>query len=164
MSQHHRKSKQTYNIPGHAHFLTFSCVGRLPLLSRNRTRQWFIDAIESARVKCNFRRWAYVIMPEHVHLLIRPRESDYSMGRIEAAIKRPVSAKAKSWLIEENRLDWIERLTVKRGDASVFRFWLLGGGYDQNLWNERPIEEVIDYIHANPVRRGLVQRGRVAVV
>ncbi len=158
MSQHHRKSKQTYNIPGHAHFLTFSCVGRLPLLSRNRTRQWFIDAIESARVKCNFRLWAYVIMPEHVHLLIRPRESDYSMGRIEAAIKRPVSAKAKSWLIEENRLDWIERLTVKRGDASVFRFWLPGGGYDQNLWNERPIEEVIDYIHANPVRRGLVQR------
>jgi putative transposase len=133
-------------------------VDRLPLLNRDRTRQWFVEALAQARDKLGFELWAYVIMPEHVHLLIRPCEPRYSMGHIEAAIKRPVSARAKAWLIEEKRLQWIERLSVKKGNTTVFRFWLPGGGYDRNLSNERPLEEVIDYIHANPVRRRLVQR------
>ena len=157
MAPVHRKTKKTYNIPGHVHFLTFSCAGRLALLNRDRTRQWFIDSLNTAPVKCGFQLWAYVIMPEHAHLLIRPREAVYSIGRIEAGIKRPVSARAKAWLIETQRQDWLKRLTVKREAASVFRFWLPGGGYDENLWDERSLEEVIEYIHANPVRRGLVQ-------
>jgi putative transposase len=47
----HRKKLQHFNLPGHAHELTFSCYRRLPLLSRDRTRQWMIEAIESARNK-----------------------------------------------------------------------------------------------------------------
>ena len=43
-------------------------------------------------------------------------------------------------------------------DEEVFRFWHPGGGYDENVWNERPIPEILDYIHMNPVRRGLVEQ------
>ena len=38
------------------------------------------------------------------------------------------------------------------------RFWQRGGGYDRNLWSAREIRRKIDYIHANPVRHGLVAR------
>ena len=40
----------------------------------------------------------------------------------------------------------------------TFRFWQPGGGYDSNLSKSKTIRETIDYIHANPVRRGLVER------
>jgi putative transposase len=153
-----RKKKVTYNIPGHVHFLTYSCFQRLPLLSRDRSRNWVANAVQEARTKLDFDLWAYVIMPEHVHLLIRPRQEQYRMERILAALKRPVSSRAKAYLLATGNRAWLERLTVREGQEVVFRFWQTGGGYDRNLWNDRPIQEVIDYIHANPVRRGLVSR------
>ena len=67
----HRKKVKHYNIPGDAHFLTFSCYRRYQLLSKDRSRLWFIDALKNARTKHGFRLWAWwVIVPEHIHLLI----------------------------------------------------------------------------------------------
>src|SRR5688500_19034631 len=77
-----RKVRHSFNLPGHAHELTFSCYQRLPLLSRDRTRQWFIEALESARKIHRFQLWAYVIMPEHAHVLIFPPIDDYSIPGI----------------------------------------------------------------------------------
>ena len=71
-----RKKCHRYDRPGDAHELTFSCYKRLPLLSRDRTRKWFIEAIEESRKILSFDLWAYVIMPEHAHVLIRPRDPE----------------------------------------------------------------------------------------
>ena len=158
MSDEYRKKRRAINDVGHAHFLTFSCWKRWPLLSKDRSRQWLVDAIDQVRREQELAIWAYVIMPEHVHLLVMPLRPDYEMRRILAAIKAPVARQAKAYLIEAKATDWLQRLTAHHGEREVFRFWQPGGGYDQNLWNERPILEVIDYIHANPVRRGLVER------
>jgi putative transposase len=158
MSSPHRKRKRTYNDEGHAHYLTFSCYRRLPLLSRDRSRQWFIDALIAARDKLDFDIWAYVIMPEHAHVLVWPRRKVYRIQSILAAIKRPVAVKAKQFLIDTQRNDWLQRLTVRKGRRMVFRLWQSGGGFDENLWNEQPVANVIDYIDDNPRRRGLVIR------
>ena len=64
------KTCKRFDIPGHAHELTFTCFHGLPLLSRDRARQWLVDAIGRARDRHEFDIWAYVIMPEHVHLLV----------------------------------------------------------------------------------------------
>jgi putative transposase len=158
MSAIHRKRKLTYDLPGHAHFLTYSCYQRLPLLSKDRTCEWVVEAMQVARRKFDFDLWAFVLMPEHVHVLLRPRQERYQLSRILAALKRPVSSRAKEYLVAlDNRL-WLKKLTVVENGSRVFRFWQAGGGYDKNLWNDRAILEVIDYIHANPVRRGLVER------
>ena len=158
MSHEYRKKRRAIDEPGQAHFLTFSCWKRLPLLSKDRSRQWLIEAIDQVRREQDLAIWAYVIMPEHMHLLVMPRRHDYEMRRILAAIKAPVSRAAKSFLVGSGDTEWIERLSAHHGAREVFRFWQPGGGYDQNLWNERPLLEVISYIHANPVRRGLVER------
>ena len=50
----HRKKVKHYNVPGDAHFLTFSCYRRYRLLSKDRSRLWFIDALENARSKHGF--------------------------------------------------------------------------------------------------------------
>ena len=151
-----RKQKKTYNEPGHAHFLTFSCYKRMPLLTRDRVRQWVIEAIDAARKKQGIALWAYVLMPEHMHLLVRPLNEQYRIERFLFACKRPVSGKAKRWLVAHDEDGWLERLSVTKGEKRLFRFWQQGGGYDRNLVRTEGLQAVIDYLHANPVRRGLV--------
>jgi putative transposase len=78
--------------------------------------------------------------------------------RAEVQKDPTLDQRAKAFLIESNQQEWIQKLTIMQGNRETFRFWQPGGGYDKNLWNQRPINNVIDYIHANPVRRGLVER------
>lgn len=153
-----RKRRRAVNAAGHAHFLTYSCWQRWPLLSKDRSRQWVVDALDAVRKTHRLAVWAYVIMPEHVHLLFLPREKQYEMRRILAALKAPVSRAAKAHLERTGDRTWLRKLTTVHGGRVTFRFWQPGGGFDENLWNTRTIEQVIDYIHANPVRRGLVDR------
>jgi len=157
MTAHHRKTRETWDEPGHAHFVTYSCVRRLPLLSKDRTRRWVVEAIECVRSELRVAVWAYVIMPEHVHLLIHPQDARFQMRRILAGLKRSVSDHAKRHLETEGRTDWLRRLTVSYPSRRVFRFWQPGGGFDHNIFREKTVPAVIDYIQANPVRRGLVR-------
>ena len=151
-----RKTRKSWDEPGHAHFLTYSCLTRLPLLSRDRTRQWVVEAMERTRQDLHVAIWAYVIMPEHVHLVIRPRESPYVMRRILASLKRSVSDAARDYLRAERNDRWLRRLTVEYPSRCVFRFWQPGGGYDHNIFREKTVQSIVEYVHANPVRRGLV--------
>jgi putative transposase len=153
-----RKQCVRFNAPGHAHELTFSCYRRLPLLSRERTCLWLAEAIAAARLRWQFDLWAYVFMPEHVHLLIYPRRLDYQISSILWQIKRPVGKRALYFLAQHSP-DWLRRLSVTRKDGRVeHRFWQAGGGYDRNLMEPITVRLAINYIHNNPVRRGLVQQ------
>jgi len=67
-----RKRLRRADNPGDARFLTFSCFRRQPLLSRERSCRWLLDAMDRARETHGFDLWAFVIMPEHVHLLVYP--------------------------------------------------------------------------------------------
>ncbi len=56
----------------------------------------------------------------------------------------------------------LERLTVReRPGKTAFRFWQEGSGYDRNLMTTEAVQASIDYIHMNPVRRGLVDEARL---
>ncbi len=55
---------------GHFHFLTFSCYKRLPFLKSSRAREIFLDELDRLRSELGFRVIGYVVMPEHVHLLV----------------------------------------------------------------------------------------------
>jgi putative transposase len=152
-----RKTLRHFEVPGHAHFLTFSCYQRLPLLSKDRTRRWFIDSLEKARQSHHFDLWAWVIMPEHIHLLIYPREPNYRMAAILTTIKKPVGYKAIRYL-REHAPEFLNRLTITRRGRTRHHFWQAGAGYDKNLYDAPAIQATADYIHSNPVGRGLVTR------
>ena len=145
-----------FNYPGHAHELTFSCYRGYKLLSKDRTRQWFVDSLCRARRKHNFDIWSYVLMPEHVHLTLCPCRDEYDISEILKSIKQPVARKAMNFLRRRNRR-WLERLTVRHPNGEVERhFWQPGGGYDRNIFTMEALVGSIFYIHANPARRGLV--------
>jgi putative transposase len=52
------------------HFITFSCFHRLPLLEAPGARETVEAVLEQTRAKHHARVYAYVLMPEHVHLLV----------------------------------------------------------------------------------------------
>ena len=100
IGESHRKRCQRYNFPGHAHELTFSCFRNRPFLKSERTCNYLVDAIVAAKVRHAFDLWAYVFMPEHVHILICSRKEAYSVAEILRAIKQPVSRRALMYLRE----------------------------------------------------------------
>ena len=156
MEKDHRKRCQRFGVPGDAHFLTFSCFGRMPLLSKPRTRRWMLDALTLSRQRRQCDLWGYVIMPEHVHLVLLPRPG-VSISQILTTVKQSMSKRALLWLCAAAP-HFLAQLEVKRPDGKrVHRFWQRGGGYDRNLRSVTDIHEKIDYVHANPVRRGLVK-------
>lgn len=152
-----RTHVRRFDVPGDAHFLTFSCFRQLPLLSRPRTCQFLIDAIQISREKNPFDLWAFVIMPEHVHLIVLPREN-IKIAAILSSIKQSAAKRAIRWL-ELNAAHFLPRIEdCQPSGKSSYRFWQRGGGYDRNLRSTRDAHEKVRYIHENPVRRGLVQR------
>ncbi|MFO0788675.1 MAG: transposase [Pirellulales bacterium] len=148
--------RRNFNLQGHAHELTFSCYQRLQFLRAERTCNWLLESLEAARRDRGFAVWAYVIMPEHAHILIWPRSSKYNISEIRRVIKEPVGRNAIAFL-KENSPQWLARVTRQRGSKTERLFWQSGGGYDRNIESPQALQAVIEYIHLNPIRRGLVQ-------
>jgi putative transposase len=156
----HRKYKtcRRYNDPGDAHALTFSCFHGRGFFSKQRPCRWLVESLGKARERWNYDLWAYVIMPEHCHVLLFPRDADYSISRILESIKLPATRRAKSFL-ERNDPQALRLMRDEQPNGSVaYRFWQRGGGHDRNLREPTAIHAQIEYIHNNPVRRGLVMR------
>jgi putative transposase len=121
------KRCRRYNDPGHAHLLTFTCFRGRPFLSKDRTRQWMVDAIAYACGKHSFHLWSWVIMPEHVHLLVWPTQQTYDMSLFLKSLKEPVTKRA--WLfVRQHAPDWMARMSdVQPSGKRSFRFWQRGG-------------------------------------
>ena len=151
----YRKLCKRYDEPGHAHYLTFSCFRNQPFLEGDRARQWFVSALAEAKRKHPFCLWAWVIMPEHVHLLIYPREA-VRISEILSATKTPVAKTAAGWVRREAPQFVPRMLDIQPSGRRFIRFWQRGGGYDRNIWSVQEVHEKIKYIHNNPVRRELV--------
>jgi len=118
--------------------------------------EWFVECLTDLREKHALDLWACVIMPEHVHLLIYPREEDYSISKILYDLKHPFTHRALKYFREHDPT-FLGKMRDERPNGKVHsRFWQRGGGYDRNMFNARTIHATIDYIHNNPVRRGLV--------
>jgi putative transposase len=115
------------------HFITFSCFHRLPFLEAPEPKETIEDLLERTRARHQARGYAYVLMPEHIHLLINEPPS-ILVAQFLKALKQIASRKL-------------------RGDRR--RFWQ-DRYFDANIHGEAARSEVIRYIHRNPVKRGLV--------
>ncbi len=162
--QPHRKRLKRFHEPGDCHELTFSTYRQLELLTRDDWRAMLCQSIDRAIENHRYRLIAFVLMPDHVHLLVLPTEIKPGelpdLDVLLSAIKRPFSYRVKQMLMAEHS-PLVERLTVlERPGKPVFRFWQEGAGYDRNLRVERALLNSIDYLHQNPVRAGLVAQAR----
>jgi len=159
MSEPPRKRCKRYDVPGQSHSLTFSCFRRQAFFSGRQTPVWFCEALDAARRKEPFDLWAWVIMPEHVHVVLLPHPGSH-ISRILRFIKRPMSDRAIVW-VRAHAPDFLSRMATQHTDKTIsHHFWQPGGGYDRNLRSAADVHQKIDYTHNNPVRRGLVEHPR----
>jgi len=151
-----RKQIRHFHELGDCHELTFSCYQNKSLLVCDLWNQMLSLSIERALRRYQFGLTAFVIMPNHVHLLVYPKQRECRVDRLLWAIKRPFSYRIKH-LLKETRDPLLDELTIQdRPGSTVFRFWQEGPGYDRNLSSLKTVEASIDYIHLNPVRKKLV--------
>ncbi len=129
-------SLRRYQQAGHLHFITFSCYRRQPKLAPSVARDRFEESLEQAHRSYGMGVLGYVVMPEHVHLLV----SEPEKGQLSTAIQALKQSVAR-------------RLALRSAEP----FWL-AGYYDFNVWSNRKRVEKLRYIHRNPVARGLVAR------
>lgn len=151
------KRRRRYNVPNQPRELTFSCYRRFPFLAREPVRQWFREALEEARKEFGFQVWAYVLMPEHAHLLVYPGEAAEHMSDFLQALKAPIARKVIAYL-KAHDAAWLAWLAVREGKRLRYRVWQPGGGYDRNVTRTSTMRSMIDYLHGNPVRRKLVAK------
>lgn len=154
----HRRQIKHFHEPGHLHEFTFSCYKRKPLLINNSWKSELSKTIEQAGKQESFDLVAFVFMPEHVHLLTYPKQIQPNFGRYLARIKQPFSKKIKLFL-GANQSPLLNELTVQeRPGKTCFRFWQEGAGFDRNIFLKEATQASIDYIHENPVKRGLCKK------
>jgi putative transposase len=122
-----------YHHTGGFHFVTFSCHGRLPYLGSVAARDLFERSLEAMRVRYEFVVSGYVIMPQHVHLLLSEPKQELLAKALQAV-----------------------KLSVARRRPEV-PFWL-ARYHDFNVYTPEKREEKLHYMHCNPVRRGLAER------
>ncbi|HRW54957.1 MAG TPA: transposase [Phycisphaerae bacterium] len=152
----HRKLVSHDDAAGEAHVLTFSCYQRLQLLRLDSRCELLAEAIDRATETQRYELIAYVFMPEHVHLLVFPGDGATGIAKLLFAIKRPFSFRVKKQMMADGDPILSELMIRDRPNHTSFRFWQAGPGYDRNIRQDSTLRKAIDYIHRNPVRRGLV--------
>ena len=130
-----------FHHSGQSHFVTFTCYQRRPHLEDAKTCETFVTALEQARVRYKLRVYGFVAMPEHVHLLISEPDS----GTVATVIQ--------SLKISSSLRTAAERECGERGSPLWQKRY-----YDRNTRDYGEFVEKLQYIHRNPVRRGLVER------
>ena len=130
----------------------------MPLLTNDVWRGILAESLDAACATEGFGLVAFVFMPEHVHLLVVPLTAKSDISRLLARTKQPASKNIKQLLVNSNSA-LIEKLTVReRPGKCCFRFWQEGPGFDRNIFSPEAIAASIDYIHMNPVKRGLCEK------
>jgi putative transposase len=139
-----------YYETGGLHFITWSCREREPLLGKSGRRDLLLKVLEQMRNRYRFGVVGYVVMPEHVHLLM----SEPLIGNVSTVICAVKLGFTRRVLSEKPHL-WQNRPEV--GHPGAQHVWMKRF-YDFNVWSQRKESEKLHYMHQNPVARGLVQR------
>ncbi|MGD9690253.1 MAG: transposase [Phycisphaerales bacterium] len=147
-----RRRLRRWEAEDRIRFVTFSCHRRLPLLTNHRICRLLLDGLERVRTAHAVQVIAWVFMPEHVHMLVRPGPT-VALGTSLRSMKMAVSKRVIArWRTLDAPI--LNRVASRTGP----RFWQAGGGFDRNVRDEEELTREIRYIHENPVERGLVAR------
>jgi putative transposase len=131
----------------HLHFITCSCYRRLPFFDSPQARDRFLSILEQTRRRYRFVVVGYVVMPEHIHLLLTEPETG-SPSTVMQVLKQRT---ARALLPTRRRRDPRQ---CGLFEAEPRAFWQ-ARFYDFNVWTTKKRFEKLRYMHRNPVKRGL---------
>ncbi|HEV2398531.1 MAG TPA: transposase [Candidatus Sulfotelmatobacter sp.] len=132
---------------GTMRFITNSCYRRLPFFNAPSAPERFVALVEQTRQKYRFVVVGYVVMPEHLQLLITEPETgapSSAMPVIEHRARAVAQAKA-------------QRSAAEVTDDELRRAFWQARFYDFDEWSTKKRVEKLRCMHRNPVKRGLAE-------
>ena len=148
-----RNPLKRYYGRGDLHFVTFSCYRRKPFLGTRRARDCFVRILDEMRSRHDFLLLGYVVMPEHVHLLMSEL-NEVTPSKVLQVLKQKVSRVLHGG--GEKRSPGQLSLAFPNVEMDEGAFWQRRF-YDFNVYSRKKLWEKLEYMHANPVERGLVK-------
>jgi putative transposase len=136
-----------------ARFVTFSCFHRYHLLRNAGVIEDFLAVVDEIRNARGLLLYGYVIMPNHIHLVLWP-PNDLQLGRVIGELKSRAARRILA-RVRLERLFLIDRLLHGTGEKTSVSFWQRRC-YDHNCRTPETVREKIEYCHDNPVVRKLV--------
>jgi len=145
--------KQLRRITGRddLHFITFCCYQRRPLLASVRARNLAVQILREVRARYGFALVGYVIMPEHMHLLINESPT-LKPETVIQVFKQRVSRRIRG---KKRAVKAQLELAFPGEEAGLRRFWQRRY-FDLNVYTKAKVAEKLHYMHANPVKAKLV--------
>ena len=137
---------------GDLHFITFCCYHRRALLGSVHARNLAVRVLEQVRRRYRFSLVGYVLMPEHVHLLLS-ESGDIPPAKIVQIFKQRVSRVLRSRK-RNSRIQLAFPFTEK--ESALRRFWQRRY-YDFNVHSRPKLQVKLHYMHGNPVRARLAR-------
>jgi putative transposase len=137
------------------HSLTFSCYHRQPLLADAAHCDLFLKILERVRRRYRLVILGYVVMPEHVHLLVSEPQRATLSTAIQALKLVVVRSLDGGEIPRSRKIRETSGTPSSDGSRKSTQFWQ-ARFYDFNVWTEKKRIEKLRYIHGNPVARGLV--------
>ena len=136
-----------YQHTGQSHFVTFCCYHRRLLFTSDASRRVFESALERVRRSFGLRVYGYVVMPEHIHLLVSEPEQTAPLKPTPGLNGAPSLADA---------LKSLKQGVARRLIGDAEHFWQKRY-YDFNVRDHAQFVEKLHYIHCNPVKAGLCE-------
>ena len=153
------KNLPKFDDNSHVHFITTNTYKNYPCFQYEELSQILLEELKFYSTKLGFALIGYVIMPDHVHLLLwwdSEEKPKLGISNIMSRIKTATSKRAKRYLLYGGGIEYVGRLAdVGQPTPGPFRLWQ-PGFYDFNIFSEEKLLEKLDYIHNNPVSAGLV--------
>src|SRR5229473_839587 len=144
-----------FHHSGQSHFVTFCCYHRHRLLTTDDSRRTFESALERVRRSFRLQVYGYVIMPEHLHLLLSEPRQD--MSSESTAPLKPKDGLNGPPVLLSDVLQSLKQGVARRLIGNAEHFWQKRY-YDFNIRDYPQFVEKLRYIHRNPVKAGLCER------
>jgi putative transposase len=145
------------------YFVSFSVVNWIDVFTRNEYRQILVDSIKHCMEHKGLAVHAWVIMSNHVHLLISLKDnSNNALSNVMRDLKKFTATHLIKAIREnerESRKDWMMQMFGQAGaynsNNTNFQFWRQDN-HPIQMKNSAQCHHTIDYIHENPVKAGWV--------
>ena len=143
------------SLEGYAYFVTTKIKDYIRVFETKPYFDIIIENLNFYRNKFGFRLWAYVIMPEHMHLMIRLADK-CDLSKIMEEFKRYTSKQILTQLKEDKKFHLIKLFAITNPRKEKHIVWE-EGFRGLGISSERVFNIKMNYIHNNPVKRGFVK-------
>ncbi|MBD3614927.1 MAG: transposase [Gracilimonas sp.] len=148
------KTRYKFKEEHYPYFVTCSTVKGISLFAYQDISKLIIESIKHLQNKEKVELYAYVIMHNHIHLIVEGKRLAIKMGRFKSFTARCII----DYLKAHNRRYYLSELIAYKHSKhkdSEYQVWQKGV-HPKQISDVRMMNQKIEYVHCNPVKAGFV--------